>query len=194
KPAVPARAELTFRLAKLSAPRDPLVVLVPRSTQVGVDDPDLQQELVFETDRTLTAVNAALAAVIVTEAGGTRALVTEYDAGTAETAFRHTFLPFGPDAAAGAECLFGFIVRPFRQNRADYSLDRFPAGELDLTVQVPQVFETDAAGQTISGPLATECLSPAQVQAEAQDIAWEAYYGIQHGTDFPQSTDPDVWR
>src|SRR5690606_33953618 len=52
-PAIAARAELSFRLKKLSDPDDPLVVLIPKSTQVGVDDPDLEQELVFETDRTL---------------------------------------------------------------------------------------------------------------------------------------------
>jgi baseplate J-like protein len=193
-PAVAAGAELTFKLKKLSGVNDPLVVLVPKSTQTGVDDPDLEQELIFETDRTLVAVNAALAAVIVPETGGTRNLVTEYDAAAGETAFSHTFLPFGPASTAGAQCLFGFIVRPFRQNGVDYSLDRFPAGELDFTAFVPEVFEKDATGTRIEGPMSMECLFPAQVQAAAQDIVWEAYYGIQHGTDFPGSTDPEVWR
>ena len=193
-PAIAARAELTFKLKKLSNPGDPLVALIPKNTQVGVDDPDLDQELIFETDRTLVAVNAALAAVIVPEPGGTRGLATDYDAATAETSFPHTFLPFGDGAPVGAQCLLGFIVRPFRQNRADYSLDRFPAGELDLAAFVPQVFETDVAGVRIDGPLSRECLFPAQVQAEAQDIIWEAYHGIQHGTDFTDTVDPEVWR
>jgi hypothetical protein len=163
-----------------------------------VDDPDLEQELLFETDRTLVAINAALAAVIVPETGTTRGFAADYDAAKAETGFPHTFLPFGRDldggAPAGATCLVGFIVRPFRQNLEDYSLDRFPAGELDLTAFVPEVFEIDAAGVRIEGPVSRECLFPAQVQAEAQDIAWEAYFGIQHGTDFTALNDPDVWR
>jgi hypothetical protein len=110
--------------------------------------------------------------------------------------FPHTFLPFGSDPAPGAVCLFGFIVRPFRKNRADYSLDRFPAIELDLTAFVPEVFETDAEGTRLSGPMQMECLFPAQVEARGHDVIWEAYHGIQHGTDFAGdgASDPETWR
>ena len=72
RPAVAAQAELTFTLKKLSDPGDPLVVLIPRNTQVAVNDPDLEAPLIFETDRTLRALNGALAAVIVPKTGGKR--------------------------------------------------------------------------------------------------------------------------
>src|SRR5690606_28821542 len=64
-PAVAATSALSFTLKPLNRATDPLVVLVPKGTQVGVDDPDLEEDLVFETDRTLRALNAALAAVLV---------------------------------------------------------------------------------------------------------------------------------
>ena len=64
-PAVAAKAELTFILKKLSEPNDPLVVSIPSRSQIGVDDPDLEEDLVFETDRTLRALNASLATIMV---------------------------------------------------------------------------------------------------------------------------------
>ena len=65
QPAVAAQAQLTFKLKKLNKPTDPLAVLIAeehageRSTI-----PDLAGEVIFETDRTLTALNGVLAAVI----------------------------------------------------------------------------------------------------------------------------------
>lgn len=192
RPALAAQAQLSFTLKKLNRPSDPLVVLVPKNTQVGVDDPDLEEELIFETDRTLTALNAGLAAIIV-PGTGTNALdlVTEYDAKTAKTKIPHPFYPFGPNPAIDTTCLLGILLRPHRQKNQDYSLDRFPEGELDLTAFVPQVFEEDADREEILGPNSLDCLFPWQISAASEAIAWEIYTGTDPANDFGND---DVWQ
>jgi hypothetical protein len=186
RPAAAAQAQLSFKLKKLSGVNDPLVVLIPKNTQVGVDDPDLKEELLFETDRTLTALNGTLAAIIAPANTVTtsRELFTEYDAKTAETKLKGTFYPFGKDPKGGEACLLGIVLRPHRQKGKDYSLDCFPEGELDLTALIPQVFEKDATGDLITGPSGLNCLFPWQAQAQSQGIAWEVYNGVDHTTDF----------
>lgn len=192
RPAVAAQAQLSFKLKKLNGVNDPLVVLIPKSTQVGVDDPDLEEELLFETDRTLTALNGVLAAIITPANTVTtsRELVTEYDAKTTETKLKGAFYPFGKSPTGDEVCLLGIVLRPNRQKGKDYSLDRFPEGELDLTALIPQVFEEDADDVLITGPSGIHCLFPWQVQAQSQGIVWEAYNGIGHATDFE---DDDAW-
>lgn len=195
RPAVAAHAELTFKLKKLSGDKDPLVVLVPKNTQVGVDDPDLEEELIFETDRTLTALNGALAAIIVpTKADtATHELITEYDAKEGEAKILHTFYPFGKTLSVDGDdpvCLLGIVLRPHRQKGKDYSLDRFPEGELDLTALIPQVFEEDAEGKEIIGPSGMESLFPWESEAQSQRIVWEVYEGVEHRTDFE---DDNAW-
>ncbi|MFN2109105.1 MAG: putative baseplate assembly protein [Anaerolineae bacterium] len=191
-PALAAQAQLSFKLKKLSGVNDPLVVLIPKSTQVGVDDPDLEEELLFETDRTLTALNGALAAIITPANTVTtsRELLTEYDAKTAETQLKGAFYPFGKDPEGGEVCLLGIVLRPHRQKGKDYSLDRFPEGELDLTVLIPQVFEEDAEGDLITGPSGIHCLFPWQAQEQSKGIVWEAYHGVEHTSSF---TDNSAW-
>ncbi|MCA9953096.1 MAG: putative baseplate assembly protein [Anaerolineales bacterium] len=192
KPAQAAQAQLSFTLKKLNRPSDPLVVLIPKNTQVGVDDPDLAEELIFETERTLTALNAALAAVIVPGTGtNVLDLVTEYDAKTAETKIPHPFYPFGDNPAVGDVALLGILPRPHRQKNQDYSLDRFPEGELDLTVFVPQVFEESADWDEILGPNSLNCLFPWEVTAVSEAIAWEIYTGTDPANDFGND---DVWQ
>ncbi len=190
-PAVAARAQLTFTLKKLNQATDPLVVLVPKNSQIGVDDPDLTQELVFETDRTLTALNATVAAVAVPGAGDSPwDLVTAFDDKTRTTSFLRAFYPFGTAPAVGVTCLIGILLRPHQKEGVNYDLDRFPEGELDLTAFVPEVFETDADGETIAGPQGLDCLFPWQVTAQAETIAWEVYAGNEHAA-FPAGGD---WR
>ncbi|NLF65077.1 MAG: putative baseplate assembly protein [Chloroflexi bacterium] len=193
RPAVAAQAELTFTLKKLSNPGDPLVVLIPRNTQVAVNDPDLEAPLIFETDRTLRALNGALAAVIVPKTGGQRELVTAYDAKKATTTFLHPFYPFGAAPAVNAIFYLGILIRPHRQKDVNYAADRFPAGELDLTAFVPQVFETGAGGQTLTGPEGMHCLFPWQAGEAAELIQWEAYTGSDHRTQFT-SMDASAWQ
>jgi len=203
-PALAAHAELTFKLKKLSDPKDPLVVLVPKNTQVAVKDPDLTAELLFETDRTLVALNAALAAVIVPESGNInppkggshKVMVTEYNQDKVETSFPHPFYPFGKSLVNGATFLIGIMMRPNRKNpkNNDYSLDRFPAVELDLAAVVPQVWEENAEEEVIEGPQSVECLFPWEAQQAAGTITWEAYFGSQHDTQFELTNNAQVWK
>ncbi len=194
RPAQAARAELTFKLKKLNDIADPLVVLIPKSTQIAVDDPELQQPLVFETESTLTAINAALATVVVPGTGGERQRVTEYDNATGETKFPHTFRPFGDAPAVNTVCMLGFMVRPHRKKDIDYSLDRFPAGKLDVMALIPEPFDSDASGEPIPGPLSMQGLFPAQVHQNDRSIVWEAYFGIDHLVDFASTSDRMAWR
>jgi hypothetical protein len=193
-PAVPAKAQLTFTLKKLNRPDDPLVVLIPKNTQAGVDDPDLEEELIFETDQTLTALNAALATIIVPGAGEHPGeLATEYDADAGKAKIPRPFFPFGKEPDTNAVCLLGVLLRPHRKEGQDYSLDRFPEGELDLTVLVPEVFEINAYGVEITGPENRECLFPWQVTEQGESIVWEAYTGTEHDTQFSDVSPGSAW-
>jgi hypothetical protein len=193
RPAVAARTELSFKLKKLSNPSDPLVVLVPQRTQVAVDDPDLTQELVFETDETLTALNAALAAIVVPGEDGKLRLATQYDEKKGETAIPNAFFPFGEQPDAGAACYLGFVLRPQRQDGVDYSLDRFPAEQLDLAVVLPRTGEPDARGVMLPGPEALRCLFPWQVQQAANGIEWHGFAGSQPDSQFLEAIDSEAW-
>ena len=101
------------------------------------------------------------------------------------------FFAFGQEPVADDSCLLGVLLRPNRQKNQDYSLDRLPAGELDITALVPEVFETAADGAIISGPQALDCLFPWQVTAQGETIVWEAYNGIQQDIDF---ADDGCWQ
>jgi hypothetical protein len=191
RPATAARAQLTFKLKKLDKASDPLVMLIPKNTQVGVNDPDLTEPLVFETDRTLTALNALLAAVIVPGEGEDPwELKTEYNDKERTAEFTNTFYPFGSSAGQDDIFLLGILLRPQRKE-GPFDLDRFPEGELDLTALVPEVFETDADNEEITGPVGMDCLFPWQVTAESEAITWEAYVGPDNAG-FPGSD--DNWR
>ncbi|MFQ5857420.1 MAG: putative baseplate assembly protein [Anaerolineae bacterium] len=98
KPAQPARAELTFTLA-----RDDLeTVIVPRGTQVAVADGGEDEPLVFETDESLIALGAKLKAVQVFD-GFSYSVETTSNAATDQT-----YHPFGPHAREGSALLLGF--------------------------------------------------------------------------------------
>jgi len=190
-PARAAAAELTFRFAALDKTGDPLTILVPKGAQVGVDGPDPAQPVVFETEATLRGINAAVAAILVPGEGTERQIVGTYDADAATLGLVRPFRPFGPDAAKGAEMRVGLLLRPIRDPNVNYFLDRFPAGELDLTVLVPQVFDEDADGETIAGPFGTECLFPWQVAEGGDELVWEVYDGTAPAADF---TTDAAWR
>ncbi len=190
RPATPARADLTVTLAKLNGPDDPLAVLVPKGAQVQVDDPDLAEPLVFETDRTLRAVNALVALLAGPGAGGAPTLLSTYDPDEVSVTVHTPFYPFGPEPVVGDTLTLGLLLRPHRQPGTDYALDRFPEGELDLAVLVPQVYEVDAGEEVLEGPMAETCRFAWEVEAEAEGVVWEAFTGPR-ADDF---SDPRAWR
>jgi hypothetical protein len=194
-PAQAARTELTFTLKKLSAATDPLRVLVPKGARVAVDDPDLEEEVLFETDRTLEAINAAIGAVIVPNPDGAHKLelITEYDGDKAETTWLHAARPL---SAAGDLAWIGLVLRPhITGDLDDYSQDVFPAGDLDIHVQPAEPGETDAAGALLTEtPGWRQCLFPWEVAEQAEGVGWQVYFGANPAADFYTAPGPgDAW-
>ncbi len=176
EPAHPARTELTFALKKLDRPGDALVVAVPRLTKVAVDDPDLPTEVVFETDRTLLAVNAAIGALIVPriDADQTRQLVSVYE--NDATTWPHAFqsLP----AIPGRALYLGLVLRPLRNGKpGDFAEDKLPAGPLDLYADAIRVFDEGPDGSVVEGPLATFCPAPGAAGTPPDHVEWHIFTG-----------------
>lgn len=174
-PARAAAADLTFRFADLGRVGDPLSILVPKGTQVAVKDPSLPKPLIFETDETLRGVNAAVASLVVpSDDGLKRQVAGSYDPDAASLTLLRPVRPFG-DGADLPEMLVGLLLRPVRDPGEDYFLDRFPEGELNLTLFLPDVFDQTATGAINLGPNAQECLFPWQAADRSDDIAWAVY-------------------
>ena len=177
RPAQAARAGLSFQLKDLKAPSDPLVVDIPRGSQAAVDDPDLPQEVVFETDAALRALNADFGlALAPTGADGVWQAVTRFDsAGERSVAWPHAFHPFAQPEAVGRQFVFALVLRP----KADEPRpeDRMPTGPLDLFVEAAEVFDTDPAGQVITGPAMDRAGPLAPAPDAPPPVMWEVYSG-----------------
>lgn len=186
EPARPALTELSFTLDKLDQPSDMLVVSVPLATKVSVDDPKPGQDLMFETDRSLIALNAdfGMAVVPVADAAPERALVTGYDKGSS---WLHSFDPFMAAPEAG-KCLYiGLLLRPtLAKPLALYLTDALPAGRLDLFADAAQVYDLTPAGAEIEGPLGYDC---AAAGAAGPKIEWQVYTGSASGARFVDDDD-----
>lgn len=192
EPARAAEAELTFTFAKLDQPGDPLTLLVPRRVQIGVDDPNLPEPLTFETDETLRGINAAVAAVFL-KGPGTAQMIGSYNVDEARLELPGPFRPFGTaDAPSGYEMRIGLLLRPNRDTKQTYMLDRFPEGELNLMALTPQVFEASASnpatpdvpGPIIEGPFGHACKFLWEVEEGGETLIWEAYTGTDPASDF----------
>lgn len=192
--AQPARTELAFTLDKLGAATDPLSVPVPNNAKVAVDDPDLPLEVVFETDRTLMAVNAHVGAVIAHSAEEARphALVTRYDGGIT---WLHSFAPFAPEPVAGNALYLGLLLRPHAKPPMDaYVDDRLPAVPLDLYVDAVQVYDTRPDGNVETGPLSAQCPTPGDPPATTRRTLWQIYTGGSEGAgQFADPIDDSGW-
>lgn len=193
RPARAAHTELAFTLAKLADPRDPLRVLVPKGSVVAVDDPDLEEEVAFETGRTLTATNAAVAAMIVANPEETppRRLATTWDPDKATTSWLPAAPPF---EQTGDVAWLALVLRPHLKPSSvldDYSQDVFPAGELDLWVEAAGPGDEVATGATpVPSPLSRDCPFPFERAERAAGIAWAVYTGTDPDQDF---TADDAW-
>jgi len=186
-PARAARAELAVTLKKLSAPADRLTVLVPKGAKIEVDDPDLTEEVLFETDYTLVAINAAIGAGIVSRPGNqSLELITEYDDKTARTTWRPGFRPFGTSPVKDAVMLLGLVLRPHLKGKLEqFGQDVFPSGQLDIHVDASQPFDkviaVEADGSTteqvIDTAPAQKCRFPWEVSAGGARIEWQIYTG-----------------
>nr|WP_298248523.1 putative baseplate assembly protein [uncultured Halomonas sp.] len=175
EPAHPALTELAFTLKE--PPQ--VTVNIPRLTKVAVDDPDAPSDLVFETDRTLTALDATVGALILPKGGNgeqARDLVTRFEKG--ETAWAYNFAAFG-SGQSGAFYL-GLRLRPGREDKAeDFSEDRFPAGPLDLFIDAVRVFDKGAGpdATVLQGPIETFCTPPGTSGTPLDHIRWDVFTG-----------------
>ncbi len=98
-PAEPAQAEITFPVvATNSSP----YVIVPLHTQVSAPAPDGGQPLIFETERAIYALTAALAAVIAYDG------FSFNDETDANQDAQSTFQPFGVEPGKDAALMLGF--------------------------------------------------------------------------------------
>ncbi|MEE8455106.1 MAG: putative baseplate assembly protein [Limibaculum sp.] len=189
RPARPARTELSFTLDKLDLPDDPNVVAIPLGAKVAVDDPALPREVAFETDATILALNAHVGAVIVPSTGTdhTRDLVTRYDKGTV---WPRSFAPLGTELAKDDALYLGLLLRPKIAKALDkYNMDRLKGGPLDLYFDAVQVFDRDADGGLLEGPLSLECANPGDTAEAARRIEWQIYTGDGAGELFTDMDD-----
>jgi hypothetical protein len=202
RPAQPARTELSFELDKLDAADDPLTVNVPRLTKVAVDDPDLPTEVVFETDRTLIGMNAAIGALIVPWTGGTaqtRQLVSRYE--NDRVGWPHSFDALPGAAQAPVALYLGLVLRPIRKgDDADYAEDRFPVGPLDVCADAVRILDTSpplgdgTPGATVTGPIGLACPQPGSAGTVADHVEWQVYVGEgSDDTPFDDDLDDAGW-
>ena len=99
RPAAPARAELTFTLARADLDH----VIIPSGTRVGVGGASAGgAPIVFETDEALIALGASLVALQSFDGVGHR-VETEANATPGQS-----FLAFGPAARSGSTLMLGF--------------------------------------------------------------------------------------
>lgn len=191
RPAQPARAEVTFTLEDLKAPTDDLVINIPLGTAISVDDPDLEEALTFETDRSLVALNAHVGTAIVPNSGGTptRRLVTRYEK---NTTWLHAFDPFGATIEAGKCMYLGLLLRPVLDGDvAQYIEDVWPAGPLDLHFDTVQVYDRIGEGEVLEGPIGWRCADSAV--ATEPLVEWQVYTGGAAGSGFPADNDDAGW-
>ncbi|MBU2115930.1 MAG: hypothetical protein KKE94_19375, partial [Gammaproteobacteria bacterium] len=186
--ATAAQTELQFRLKKLDQPQDPLQLFIPRRAQIEADDADLTEPVIFETDKSLRALNATVAAIITStdNADAPKMLVSSYDNKKASLSVNQSFYPFGENPQPYRSCLVGLLLRPHRKDGVDYSQDIFPSGELDFAVSAVEVFEADHNGQPVTGPMAKQALLAHQIQAQAELVRWQVYVGSAPDSEFGQ--------
>lgn len=155
EPAKPASADLTFTL-KESFDRPDL--LIPERVVVGVSDPDLQDPLYFETDRSFRAISARMALLVRITPGedGTAENVTE-----ANTTDEQSFSPFGDEAPHSSRLIIGFT-----------SPLPFPRGEIGLQFYLQEGDQT-----LLTQPDVT--LGGEDDAADLPALSWEWWNGVE---------------
>ncbi|NBD30714.1 MAG: putative baseplate assembly protein [Alphaproteobacteria bacterium] len=186
RPARAARAELSFTLKDLKKAGDPLVVDIPLGSQVAVDDPDLDQDVVFETDTALRAVNADFGLALVPQSAGSGAwqAVTSFDsAGEKAVSWLHAFHPFTAEESAGKQFLFAVVLRPKADEKRPE--DRMPSGPLSLFVEASEVLERDPSGAVIDGPVIDSAGPLAPPPDAPAPVTWEVFAGAESASFTP---------
>ena len=196
RPAQPALTDLKFTLEKLGEPDDALVVPVPRNTKVAVDDPDLPREVVFETDRSLLALNAEIGGVF---AYPTAALTAESDKYQLVTQYEdvldwpHSFHPFDPATMKNSTFYLGLLLRPNAKPPMNRFInDRLSAGPLNLYIDTVQILDEDPQSSLITGPLSSTCVN-GQGSQVSDTIEWQIFTGTQEQVNFTDTASSTGW-
>lgn len=190
-PARPACAELSFTLDNLDLPSNPLVVPIPMGSQVGVEDPEIKTNILFETDRSLLALNAAIACVITPVAGQpfSHGLVANYD-NEKGTVWLHSFPPFLQEPKPDLCLYLGLLLRPNMKLKPDaYVADALPAGPLDLYLDVVEVYDKAPDGSSVNGPLT---VSSGQDLSSRAVLQWQIWTGLNTSVSF-EDTENRGW-
>ena len=183
QPARAAQTELTFTLKPLNKPTDVLTVNLPAATRVAVDDPDLPAEVVFETGESARALNGAVGLALVPlalvpGAKATWAPVTAYDDDAGITTWLHAFDPF---STGRRPFILALVLRPTVKPPIEaYAEDRFPTGLLDLFIEATEVFENDATGTPVLGPVVRAAGLVGQ-STDLPPVSWEVFTGSEAG-------------
>jgi hypothetical protein len=162
KPAVPARAELTFALV---SPSMTTTVVIPKGTQISAKveppppsalatptlAPEPEEPVIFETDEPLIAIAATLATVLAVNGTG----FTDYT--EANQIPQQRYPAFGASTRDGNALLLGFV-----------SNNPFPAMEMNLYVRV--FMEPNNATEH-------RCDLPENEIRPSATIAWEYWNG-----------------
>jgi len=148
-PAQPAQVQITFPVTATAT--TPTVVL-PKGTQVIAETPGGGPPLVFEADRGLTCLKAALTAVLSYDG-------YSYSDVTASNAAASGYQPFGPTATTGSALLFGFDAS-----------EPFPGAEITWYVWV-----SEPTGVTS----AVTCGLPASQRYASASLSWQYWSGFE---------------
>jgi len=193
RPAYPARAELAFVPGKLPRVADPLTVPVPLGTAVAVEDPDLPAEVVFETERTLLALNARIAALLVPSAvpEHQHLLVTRY---ADDVQWLPGFTAFIPESTV--PLYLGLLLRPVLergQQQSAYAMDRWPAGPLDVYANAVQA-DDPVQGEPNAAGRAEHACPPPGTRPGTGHLRWELYTGGVTGAEDFDAANSNGWQ
>ena len=155
--AEPANAELTFVLREeLDTPE----VLISKGTLVEVPDPDLEQPLYFETDRTLVAIAARLAQLVTVELlGGETVALT--DVTPVNEVDGQSFIAFPATVQGASPALLLGFSSPLPFSREEVGLVFYLAED---------------SKELLSAPLVSECGSRSDDGAD-DALIWEWWDG-----------------
>lgn len=176
RPAYPARTELSFVLAKLDKTTDPLTVPVPLGAQVAVDAPELPADVVFETTRSLPALNARIGAMLVPsgQLDPSHTLVTSY---ADDVSWLPGFTAFIPEDET--PLYLGLLLRPRLQSgktQESYAQDRLPPGPLDFYVNASEANDPPADPERPPVRAEHSCPQPG-THPDNGHLRWQVYAG-----------------
>ncbi len=193
--ATAAKTDVAFKLKKDLGVKDAaLIVNIAKGSKLEVDDAELTNPVTFETERSLTAINAAIGALIVpnVEPHDYR-LVTEFNSKEAEITVTAPFYPFLSQDGEVRGMYVGIALRPHQKidKPEDYLQDRWPEGELNLTVSASDIYDyykDEGTEKQIMGPYAEVALLPHEKTLANELVDWDYFSSVDSETFFDDAS------